>query len=177
MKLRLGSVFVLGLSFAACGGDDGGSGGPSRASDAIKESIQVQCDRAHECKASYDPAMHDGDTFDSIYGATPDACYDSIITLIDQFQPGYFDDLDAAVSGGRVTYNSGDFGTCLGALESASCDAFFEQNGMSITEPPQCDTALMGTVAAGGACTLSDECAGDNLCDIPDGATMGTCAP
>jgi len=176
VKLRLGSMFVVGLSMAACGGGSGGSG-PSKPSDALKESIQGQCDRAHECKASYDAAMHDGDTFESLYGASSQACYDNIISLINQFQPTYLSDLDAAAAAGRIMYDSDDFGTCLDALTGASCDAFFEQNGMMLPDPPQCDTALVGTVAAGGACTLDDECAGGNGCDIPDGATMGTCTP
>lgn len=176
MKLRLGSIVVVGLSVAACG-SDGGSGGPSRASDAVKENFQAQCDRAHECQASWDPSMHDGETFESIYGATPTECYDSLIALFEQLVPNYFNNLDAAVSAGTVVYNAGDFGTCVDALLSGSCDAFFEQNGMSIDQPPQCETALVGTVAEGGTCTISDECAGDAFCDIPDGATTGTCVP
>jgi hypothetical protein len=63
---------------------------------------------------------------------------------------------------------------CLAAIEAATCDEFFEQNGAVAESPPECDTTFVGTVATGGSCTLDEDCAVDGDACSPE--TM-LCAP
>lgn len=144
---------VVALAFAACGGS---SSPPAKLSDAFQESIQRQCQKAFDCKSSYVASMHQNQTFEDHYGgATVDACVNSLKTLILTFQgPDYFTKLDASVTAGRIKYNADDYETCFIALEAETCDQFFRQNGATSTPPAACDTAEVGLVATGGACTI-----------------------
>lgn len=166
----------IALIAAACGGDDGGGGGGgggslANASDAFKAAFRESCDKAHECKDSYDASMHNGDTFESSWGTSADECYNMTLALIEQyFGANYFDEIDASADAGRIAYDEADAQTCLDAASSVSCDAFFEQNGQTATEDPACDTAIQGTVATGGTCTTDFDCMSD-----ADSCTDGTC--
>lgn len=165
---RWGSVVVF--AFAACGG----SGGPARLSAAYQDSIQRQCQKVFDCKSSWVPSMHGNQAFEDHYGgATVDECVNSLKTLTLTFRgQDYFTKLDASVTAGRITYNADDYETCLAALEAETCDQVFRQNGATSTPPAACDTAAVGLVATGGACTLDEDCAvaGDG-CD----STANTC--
>ena len=165
----MGLLLVVAALSACGGGDDGGGGGGSfgKASDALKSGIHAQCDKAFDCKASYDPSMHDGNTFDAQYGTSAQNCYDMTIALLEQFVGAdYFDKIDASQSAGRIQYNASDASTCLDEETAMSCDVIFEQNGAVEADVPECDTALVGTVQTGGACTTDLDCATDgDSCD------------
>jgi hypothetical protein len=171
MKRHMRWSRVVALAFAACGGS---SSPLAKLSDAFQESIQRQCQKAFDCKSSYVASMHQNQTFEDHYGgATVDACVNSLKTLILTFQgPDYFTKLDASVTAGRIKYNADDYETCFMALEAETCDQFFRQNGATSTPPAACDTAEVGLVATGGACTIDDDCAVDgDGCD----STAHTC--
>jgi hypothetical protein len=156
MLSRVSIVLVSALALAACGGDDSSLGS---ASDAFKESIRASCEKAHSCMSSYDPAMHNGDSFASSYGASADECYNMTLALIQAFLGAdYFAKLDASVAAGRVSYNAADAQACLDAGNAQTCDQLFEQNGQDFTPPAVCQTAIRGTVATGGTCTIGDDC-------------------
>lgn len=118
--------------------------------------------------------MHSNRTFeDFVGGTTADACFNSLrtITLVVNGQD-YFTKLDASVTAGRIKYNANDYDTCVDALEAQTCNQFFRQNGETAVDPAACNTASVGQVATGSACTIDDDCAtvGDD-CD----ATAHTC--
>lgn len=156
------------LTLVACGGDDGFS----KASEAFKASIQAGCQKAFDCMSSYDPAMHNGTAFADSYGTSVDNCVTQTLAFIDQFLPGYMAKLDASVAAGRIDFNGADAEACINAGKSQTCDQFFEQNGATYTAPASCNTAMVGTVATGGMCTIEDDCAVDS--DNCDDTTM-TC--
>ncbi|MEZ4403738.1 MAG: hypothetical protein R3B06_27185 [Kofleriaceae bacterium] len=159
------------LSLAACGGGDS----LDKPSDAFKASIEASCQKAHDCMASYDPAMNNDTPFAQQYGANVAACVTQTTALIQQFLGAdYFAKLDASASAGRISYNGSDAQTCIDAGSAQTCDQFFGQNGATYTPPPACDNAIKGTVATSGTCTINDDCAtsGDS-CD----ATSMTCSP
>jgi hypothetical protein len=164
---------LAAFALAACGGS---SGPPSRLSNALQDSIHRQCEKAFSCKSSYVAAMHQNDTFEDHYGgATVDACANSLKTLLLTFNgQDFFTKLDASVSAGRIKYNADDYETCLTAGEAQTCDQFFGQNGATAAVPPAaCDTAEVGLVATGGACTIDQDCAGAaDSCD----STAHTCS-
>ncbi|HEU4612640.1 MAG TPA: hypothetical protein VFS15_11210, partial [Kofleriaceae bacterium] len=58
---------------------------------------------------------------------------------------------------------------CLSGVTFGTCDEFWDQGG---NEPAACDTALVGTVADGGACVNTWECV--NLASYCDETSM-TC--
>ncbi len=156
----------------ACGGDDGGLGS---ASDAFKASIQASCEKAFACMSSYDAAMNNNTPFAESYGASVSDCVAQTTALINQFLGAdYFAKLDASVAAGRVDYNAADAETCLDAGSAQSCDQFFGQNGAMYTPPAACDTAIRGTVATGGTCTIEEDCSvSADSCD----ETSMTCMP
>jgi hypothetical protein len=179
MKRQLGLVLIstmFAVFTGACGGDDGGGGGGGggKASDAIKDGIRASCAKAFDCMGSYDASMNGDTAFEDVYGTDEQNCYDMTIALINSFLGAdYFDKFDASVEAGRITYNGDDADSCNDAQTSVTCDQFFGQNGQEAPDVPACDTALMGTVATGGACTISDDCASvDDSCD-----DSGLCNP
>lgn len=162
----------IALFAPACGGDDGGGAG-STVSSGFMAALQAQCDKAFECKDSYDASMHNDKTFESTYGNSSEDCYNKDIALIYGFAGAdFFDKLDASQSAGRIDYSPSDTQVCLDAAASGeSCDAFFKQNNATYDAPPECDTAIQGTVATGDACTTDldcmvdgDKCSDTNVC-------------
>jgi hypothetical protein len=153
----LGAVVVM---VAAC------TDIPPRPSEVLQENFRRQCDRFHACRAAWDPTMQGGATFESTFGADREECFAIFVGLVEQFAPDYFEDVDAAVADGRILFNEADSETCLAALEQATCDELFHQNGASREAPMACETALEGQVAPGGACTISDECADEKVCEV-----------
>jgi len=175
---RLSIVLACGAFAALLGACGGGGGGFSSASDAFHESIHSSCQKAFDCMGEYDAAMHNNTAFADSYGSSVDDCVTQTNALITQFYGAtFFDDLDAAVDAGNITFNGDDAQTCLDAGSAESCDAFFGQNGATEDLPPECDTAFVGTVADGDACEItgtSFECSADgSTCD----STSMTCGP
>jgi hypothetical protein len=81
-------------------------------------------------------------------------------------------ELQDAVNAGRVTYNSAQSSACISAVQATPCSGYF----LSEAAPASCNTTLTGTVAVGGNCFSSDDCAGTSTyCKIPSGC-QGTCA-
>jgi hypothetical protein len=81
-------------------------------------------------------------------------------------------EVQAAVDAGRVTYNAGQSSACISAIQGSSCSTFSFVN----PEPAACQATLSGTVAVGGTCYDSIDCAGTTTyCNIASGC-QGTCA-
>lgn len=172
MKLIAMALITTGIAFLApaCGGDDGGGAGSS-ASSGLQAALHASCDKAFECKDSYDAAMNNDNSFESQFGTSTSNCYDMYVALIQQFLGAdYFEQVDASVAAGRIVYSPSDENVCLDAEAAVSCDAFFGQNGATADEPPECDSAFEGTVATGGMCTTDFDCmvdgdtCTDNVC-------------
>jgi hypothetical protein len=162
-------AFLAG-AFAACGG---GGGGFSSGSDAMHAAIRASCEKAFDCMSSYDAAMHNNTAFADSYGNSVDDCVTQTEAFITAFLgANYFDELDASIDAGRVTFNSDDAQTCIDAGSAETCDQYFGQNGATADSPPECDTTFVGTVSDGGDCTIDQDCATDG--DSCDSTTM-TC--
>jgi hypothetical protein len=149
---RIGTLFVF-AAMAACGG--GGDSDPT-AGEAIEESVEINCAKAHECRDSF-PA-DSGFEFEQVYGDSVDAC----ITNLGQFLDG--DDVQASVDAGRIEYDGSAAHECLHFFEDLTCEEFW---GDDTEEPQACDDAFVGTVELGGECTTDLDCA-EGFCD-------GTC--
>jgi hypothetical protein len=77
--------------------------------------------------------------------------------------------LEQAIAAGKIRYDGTKIQACLDQVRTLDC-----VNG---PEPTECTAAIDGTVAVGGECSMSDECAGgDTYCKVT-AACPGHCAP
>jgi hypothetical protein len=105
------------------------------------------CDEAFACKASFPTDA--GVTFDEAFGASAMACYADSDASFD------IPTIIAQIQAGTIVWNPSDADTCLAGITFGTCDEFWQQGG---NEPAACGTALVGTVADGGACVSDWEC-------------------
>ncbi len=75
---------------------------------------------------------------------------------------------EAAIAMGTMSYDGTQAQACIDALRAEGCDAASQR------APAACDALFVGTVAAGGACAINEECSGDSYCNTSAGCP-GTC--
>ena len=96
----------------------------------------------------------------------------------EQVQPHLYDTLSVDITAGKVIYDGTNARTCLdavNAITSCSRTTFASLEAVD----PTCSAIFTGTVAAGGACFFSQECAGRGTCASTcygDACCAGTCA-
>jgi hypothetical protein len=143
------------VTAAACGG----GGGSVAADDLISELYDVQCETATDC------GQFESDA----------ACHASI----DPSGGAEFQSILAAIDKGTITYDEDKAGDCIDLYRDQSCEftGFHDSVDTSV-----CDQVFTGTVALGGACMISEECAGtgacsptDTSCDPETACCPGTC--
>ena len=138
-KMTLALAAALAMSAAACGGDDDSLSAGGFATGLASGF----CGKAFECMSTFPGTAAD---FSAAFGADETACKAMFVS-------GAM--LQAAVDAGRVTFNAADGSSCLSAINGFTCPQFWDPN---TPFPTTCNTALVGTVATGGACTLNAEC-------------------
>ncbi len=159
------------VTAAACGGS--GDGTPSSPSEALDDAIQAQCQDLFNCQSSYDPTMHDSETFAQFANGSSEA---DCVTNIEALFGSAESQLEASVSAGRITFDAGDVQPCITMEEAFTCDQILGQNGMSTPDVPVCDDVFVGTVPEGGTCTTDNDCAGsDDECGSDGNGP--TCVP
>ncbi|HJL17653.1 MAG TPA: hypothetical protein RMH99_18460 [Sandaracinaceae bacterium LLY-WYZ-13_1] len=87
------------------------------------------------------------------------------------FRNGTMPQWMGALERGTTGYDEGAAAACLDAFADLGCDITIAAS------PPECQRIFVGTIEPGGACSLTEECAGDAYCDgasCPD--SSGTCA-
>jgi hypothetical protein len=139
-------------------GSGGGSGNQPMALTAtgfLTKIATQYCDESFRCKASYPEGTM---AFDEDFGTTTATCYAGAIAF---YTPQL---VEQSITAGRVTFNPGSAQLCLdGIVYQQSCAQFWQTDPVF---PSACNTALLGTVAKGGACTNDFECANlSSLCD------------
>jgi hypothetical protein len=91
-----------------------------------------------------------------------------------QLKSRLLETLVARVNTKVIKYDGGKAAECFDYIDSAGCafTGFYP-------EANPCDTVFTGTVAAGGACTISNECAADGTCERtdPNCDPQTTCCP
>ncbi len=102
----------------------------------------------------------------SCQGQVNCGAYPDLQTCLDaQSDPGGIDQLQVSVNAGRVKYDGDKAGECLDALTSQMTCESFVNYGESPT-PEACNQVFTGTVAAGGECYDSAECADNGTCNL-----------
>jgi hypothetical protein len=107
------------------------------------------------CKANF--PTDQGVTFEQAFGANAMACY------ADADMYNNVPAVEAAISGGKITWNQADATACLAGIMFPACATFWTAEP---TAPAACNTALVGHVADGQACTVDFECSNaSSYCD------------
>ena len=146
------------------GGGSGGGGGSSMTATQFLTQMEMKyCDEAFTCQASFPTDA--GVTFADAFGASASVCYSD----------GAAYDMPASVeteiTAGKIHYDAAAAASCVAGITYASCSDFWTNGG---NYPASCDTALVGTVANGGACVVDYDCSSaDSVCD----PTAHTCGP
>jgi hypothetical protein len=143
------------------GGSTGGGGGMT-ATQFLTQMEMKYCDSAFACQASF-PA-NQGVTFADAFGASVSVCYSDGAAYDMPAQ------VESEISAGKIHFDSAAAAACVAGIMQGTC-ADFWANGP--TAPAACDTALVGTVADGGACVVDYDCSNaQSVCD-PTAHTCG----
>ena len=176
--MRFTFVLVSVLAAAACvgespdgGGPPGGGGGPDTptdpddgpgpeddgpededpdaytASELLDEIDKVFCDGAHMCKASFPTDW--GITFEELFSTSPTACYAQGAEDLPR------EIIEGQITAGKIKFDPAAAAACIAGLAVGTCPQYWDQGPEM---PVECDTALVGTVADGGACITSYDC-------------------
>ena len=85
-------------------------------------------------------------------------------------------DMQKEITAGLISFNASQGAACSSAVDALTCGSITGMEGVPV--PPACDAALVGTVATGGTCYSSNDCAsGYCTWDLPSGTCPGTCQP
>jgi hypothetical protein len=129
-------------------------GGGISVADFMTALGHKECDDAFTCKANFPTDA--GVTFAEAFGASAMACYTDAATYYDAAA------IQASISAGKIAYDGNAAKTCTQGFAAPTCGTYWT-NGPDY--PAACDTALVGKVATGAACTNDFECSADNWCD------------
>jgi hypothetical protein len=151
----------------AGGDDDDGSGsGSGSGSDTpppppitvdmfLQQMAMTDCTEAFACMASF--PTDSGDTFAQDYGASVSDC----VTMENSFDPPAT--VASEIAAGKIMFDGSAAAACAAGITYASCTEYWTDGG---DYPAACDTALVGSVADGGACLIDFDCSNfDSLCE------------
>jgi len=121
-----------------------------------------ECDQAFACQSTF-PAANG--KFSDAFGASATACYADAASYYDAAT------VAAEISAGKIMFNGTAAAACIaGITQTADCAGYWA-NGAAY--PAACATAIVGTVADGGACVVDFDCANAaSICD-PTGNKCG----
>jgi hypothetical protein len=145
------------------GGDPGGGGTGMTATQFLTQMEMKYCDEAFACQASF--PTDQGVTFADAFGSSASQCYSDYAAYDMPAQ------VEAEITAGKIHFDASAGAACVAGIQFGACSDFWQNGG---TYPAACDTALVGTVADGGACVVDYDCAtGESVCD----PTAHTCGP
>jgi hypothetical protein len=156
---KLIAVLMTSTAMAACSG--------SNSSDSSSNAIPLEQIPATLAK-SYCAAELGCNPF--FYGVAF-ANTDCALQLTKQFQEASYNDIQAAVIAGTVTYDGNLARTCADTVSAGACTALDNDT------PDSCQNALAGTLDTGADCNIDQECKGLSRCDVSAGTCPGKCAP
>ncbi len=169
MSILNAAVLALGL-FGAGGCGGGGSSNPVPIEQLDARFAHSVCAKLLECCTTAELMQF----FPGGAPANAAACETQLTPVAAQF---VFKNAHASITASRATYSADKAGECFDALDSAACTKFNPDNFGTVSAA--CDVAIVGNVAAGGACAAETDCSGtDSFCEGTSGgtATDGHCA-
>jgi hypothetical protein len=153
-RSRVSVVVVLsGCLLAACDGTSAGARGELTFEQYAARAVDVICTIQVRC------------------GSLPDEA--SCVVALDGVDQGKAD-----VQSGKTKFDGVAGAACLDAIEAYDCHV-----STAIDEPEACDRTAVGTIADGGSCNSSEQCASGTCtftpadCDRATTCCAGACAP
>ncbi len=141
------------------GNGGGGNGGANAVSNGERYAAAI-CDRVFDCCNTADLAEQ--------FGKTPVVDYAGCRILYRSLWEAAIEPVVAdGEKAGRVSFNQANFDTCMQTLGGLSCADFSSASTF-------CKDIFTAKVAVGQACFSDFECM-DGTCDIPNGASAGSC--
>jgi hypothetical protein len=156
------------------GGDDDGTGpdagnntpppAPITVDMYLQQMVMSDCGEAFTCMASFPTTS--GDTFAQDFGASVADC----VTMESSFNPPAT--VASEIAAGKITYDGSAAAACVAGITYSTCADYWNTGG---DYPAACDTALVGTVADGGACVVDFDCSNlqsfceSNKCTVDTG--------
>jgi len=142
----------------------GGGGGSMTATQYLTSMEMKYCDEAFSCQSSFPTTT--GVTFADEFGASASECYSDGAAYDMPAQ------VEAEITAGKIHFDGAAAAACVAGLMFGTCTDFWAGTGG--TYPAECDTAMVGTVADGGACVVDYDCSSaQSVCD----PTAHTCGP
>ncbi|HEV7559537.1 MAG TPA: hypothetical protein VGO00_28870 [Kofleriaceae bacterium] len=140
-------------------GSDTGSNTPPPAPITVDMFLQQMsmsdCTEAFACMASFPTTG--GDTFAQDFGASVSDC----VTMENSYDPPAT--VASEIAAGKITFDGSAAAACVAGITYSTCADYWSTGG---DYPVACDTALVGTVADGGACVIDFDCSNfDSLCE------------
>ena len=118
------------------------------ATQFLQQQDQKFCDEAFTCMSTF-PATATTGTFADNFGSSSAQCQSDSAMYEMPAQ------VEAEITAGKIHYDASAAAACVAGITFGAC-ADFWANGP--TEPAACDTAMVGTVADGGACVVDFDC-------------------
>ena len=142
----------------------GGGGGSMTATQYLTAMEMKYCDEAFSCQASFPTTT--GVTFADEFGASASQCYSDGAAYDMPAQ------VEAEITAGKIHFDGAAAAACVAGISFGTCTDFWAGTGG--TFPTACSTAMVGTVADGGACVVDYDCSSaQSVCD----PTAHTCGP
>ncbi len=147
------------------GGNPNPGGGSSMTATQYLTAMEMKyCDEAFACQASFPTTQ--GVTFAQAFGSSASQCYSDGAA---QDMPAQ---VEAEITAGKIHFDAAAAASCVAGIMFGTCTDFWAGTGGTI--PSGCSTALVGTVADGGACVVDYDCSSaQSVCD----PTAHTCGP
>jgi hypothetical protein len=136
------------------------TGGGITATQYLTQMDQKDCDEAFACMASFPTDA--GETFAQAFGTSAQDCY---------AQAASYDmaaTVESEITAGKIHFDPAGAAACVASIMYGTCADYWANGPM---EASACDTAMVGTVADGGACVVDDDCS-----NVQSICTSGKCA-
>ena len=131
-------------------GTGGGNNGSISATQFLAQIATKFCDQAFMCKANFPTDA--GITFAEAFGASSQECVS---------QAAAYDmpaKVEQQITAGKIKFDGAAAASCVAGLTFPACTTFWDTGPNA---PASCETAMVGTVADGGACVVDYECTGE----------------
>lgn len=135
-----------GSNGSGSGSDPGGGG--MTATQYITQIETKYCAEAFTCMSSFPTST--GDTFADEFGASAQACETDSATYE---MPAM---VESEITAGKIHYDAAAAAQCVAGITAPAACSDFWTNGLDY--PAACDTAMVGTIADGGACVVDFDC-------------------
>lgn len=135
-------------------------GGGITATQFLTQLDQKDCDEGFACMASFPTTT--GNTFADEFGTSVQDCYAQAASN------EMASTVESEITAGKIQFDPAAAAACVASIMYGTCADYWANGAM---EASACDTAMVGTVADGGACVVDYDCS-----NVQSICTSGKCA-